>query len=575
MGQVALSTSTLQGIDRWRQKLVNFYLAQEHVHAMDEWPPLKAVDFVTLALVKQNKQASHINLQTIQENAEAIYGQKINVCLNDLFQNIGNRALVLFEGRPGSGKTSLMVKISCDWGRELILKSKLVLLVRLRNLSKAGEIYLNDLLRVACPAFTPDDVQGLSSFIEGRLGEGVVFLLDGFDEYAPGASNENYISKLILKMVFSQSIVILSSRPAAAQRFRHRTTLWVEVVGFMKEQVLQYINCYFEDNKEKSSSLIQHLKEHHNLMNLCYLPLHCAMLVFLYKMDATLPETETEFYRDFSLSLIFRDHVRDSKLQPVPKLKSFDCLSDNKKEALMKVCKLAFEATISRRQVFEESEVHDICFKDSSENTSESLGLVVVDRYFAKSGVDETYTFLHLTLQEYLAAVFVSRLIESEQISTMATVFSHQHLFVTSRFLFGILDYSKQNTKKLFKQMLDATKDHLLHHIQCACESHSASACTDVVNFHDKNLSFQSISNSSDIFYITYVLKTSEFDAIELSFSECNFDSNDAVSLLQGVGDCQLSLIIKYVILHNICLHVNPCISVTSNTEKVKLHGPC
>ena len=570
---MALSTSTLQGIDRWRQKLVNFYLAQEHVHAVDEWPPLKEVDFFTLALVKQNKQASHINLQTIQENVEAVYGQKINVCLNDLFKNIGNRALVLFEGRPGSGKTSLMVKISCEWGRKKILKSKLVLLVRLRHLSKKEDIYLHDLLRVACPAFTPDDVQGLSSFIEGRLGEDVVFLLDGFDEYAPGASNENYVSKLILKMVYSQSIVILSSRPAAAQHFRHRTTLWVEVVGFMKEQVLQYIKCYFEDSEEKSSSLIQHLEKHHNLMNLCYLPLHCAMLVFLYKNDATLPETETEFYRDFTLSLLIRDHVKDTKR--VLKLKSFDCLSDKKKEALTRVCTLAFEATIARRQVFEESEVQGICFKDNSENTSESLGLVVMDRYFSKSGVDETYTFLHLTLQEYLAALFVSELSKSEQVRTMVTHFARQHLFVTSRFLFGILDYSKENTKKLFEQMLGATKNHLLHHIRCACESHSASACNDVVNFHDRNLSFHSINNSSDIFYITYVLKTIENDAIELFFSECYFDISDAVSLLQGVGDRQLSLTIKYIILHNRYLLVNPCISVTSNTDKVKLLSPC
>ena len=157
----------------------------------------------------------------------------------------------------------------------------------------------------------------------------------------------------------------------------------------------------------------------------------------------------------------------------------------------------------------------------------------------------------------------MSRLSESEQVSTMATHFANKHLFVTSRFLFGILDYSNENTKKLFKQMLGATKHHLLHHIQCACESHSASACTDVVNFHDKNLSFQSINNSSDIFCITFVLKTVNYDAIELSFSQCNFDINDAVSLLQGVGDRQLSLTMKYVILLNRCLQVNPCISVT------------
>ena len=71
------------------------------------------------------------------------------------------------------------------------------------------------------------------------------------------------------------------------------------------------------------------------------------------------------------------------------------------------------------------------------------------------------------------------------------------------------------------------------------------------LNFHKKSLSFERINNSSDVFYITHVLKTVEFVAIELSFSECNFDISDAVSLLQGVGDRQLSLTIKYVILHN------------------------
>ena len=526
--------------------LVDSYLAQEC--STDTWPPLKIVKFIKLALVKEDEQAYHLGLRTVQKDIDAVYGQKNNASYENIFLNINNGSLILFEGRPGSGKTTLMVRASCDWGRAKIFKSKLVILVRLRRLNKSRDVYLHDLVRVACPAFTPEDVQGLSSYIEGRLGEDVVFLLDGFDEYAPGASDDNYISKLILKFMCTRSIIILSSRPAATQRFRQNATLWIEVVGFMKEQVLQYINCYFERNKEKSSSLIKHLEEHENLMNLCYLPLHCAMLVFLYKVDAILPETETEFYRDFTLSLLIRGTRKNVELKPLHKLKSFDSLPDGKIEAFNRIGKLAFEATVARRQVFEESELLGICFNDNSENTSEDLGLVVVDRYFAKSGIDETYTFLHLTMQEYLAAVFVSRLSESEQISTMATLFSHQHIFVTSRFLFGILDYSKENTKILFKQMLGATKDHLLHHIQCACESHSASACTDVVNFHDKNLSFQRINNSSDIFYIAHVIKAYEFDAIELSFSECNFDTDDAVSLLQGVGDRQLSLtIMKYV----------------------------
>ena len=521
--------------------LVDSYLAQEH--STDAWPPLKIVKFIKLALVKEDEQAYHLGLQTVQKDIDAVYGQKSHTTHENLFQNINNGSLVLFEGRPGSGKTTLMVRASCDWGRANIFKSKLVIFVRLRHLNKSRNVYLHDLLRVGCPAFTPEDVQGLSSHIEGRLGEDVVFLLDGFDEYAPGTSDENYISKLILKLMYTRSIIILSSRPAATQRFRQNATLWIEVVGFKKEQVLKYIKCYFERNKEKSSSLIKHLEEHENLMNLCYLPLHCAMLVFLYKVDATLPETETEFYRDFTLSLLIRGIHKHTNMPP--NIESFDCLPTSDQIVFHKVCKLAFKATLDSRQVFKEHELKDICFHTSSED---SLGLVVVDRYFAKSGIDETYTFLHLTLQEFLAAVFVSRLSESEQISTIATHFFKEHLFVTSCFLFGILDYSKEITRNLFKQMLVATKNAHLHHIRCAYECYSASACTDVVNFHDKSLSFERINNSSDIFYITFVLKTVKYVAIELSFSECNFDISDAVSILQGVGDRQLSLTIKYVV---------------------------
>ena len=543
LGQVPLSTHNLQHINRWCKMLSDFYLSQEDSESTDAWPPLKMVDFVTLALVKQDKQDYHLGLQTPQKDVDSVYGEKTNIRYEDIFQTVDNGSLVLFEGRPGSGKTTLMMRVSCDWGRGTFLISKLVILVRLRHLSKKGDIYLHDLLRVACPAFTPDDVQGLSSYIEGRLGEDVVFLLDGFDEYAPGASDDNYISKLIMKKMYSQSIVILSSRPAATQRFRQRARVWIEVVGFMKEQVYQYINCYFEEKKEKSTALITHLEDHQNL-NLYYLPLHCAMLVHLYNVDATLPETETEFYRDFTLSLLIRG-IRKHTNMP-PNIESFDCLPTSEQIVFHKVCKLAFKATLDSRQVFKERELKDICFSSSSEY---SLGLVVIDRYFAKSGTDKMYTFLHLTLQEYLAAVFVSRLSESEQVDVIATHFFERHLFVTSCFLFGILDYSKELTKILFKRMLVATEDAHLHHIRCAFESRSVSACTDVVNFHNKSLSFQSINNSSDIFYITYVLKTVEYDAIELFFSKCNFDIRDAVSLLQGVVDRQLSLTIKYVIL--------------------------
>ena len=243
IGQVQIPTSMAHFLDRWRQMLTDFYVKQNS--SRDVWPPLKSTQFVQLALVGQKEGERHIGLQTIQKDIDEVYGHKTNTEFSDLFQDFDHSTLFLFEGRPGSGKTTLMMKISCDWAKGLILKSKLVLLVQLRRFGGKSNVYLHDLLQVACSGLSSEDIRGLSSYIEGRFGEDVVFILDGFDEYVPGASDDNFISKLILNHVCSRSIVIVSSRPAATQRFRQVATKWIEVVGFKKEHHIKAVSEYF------------------------------------------------------------------------------------------------------------------------------------------------------------------------------------------------------------------------------------------------------------------------------------------------------------------------------------------
>ena len=536
IGQIQLSTNTVQLLDHWRQKLAASYLAEES--KSDAWPPLKIVKFVQLALVQQEKHARHLNLHTIQEDIDEVYGHKINVKYDNLFMNLDNSTLLLIEGRPGSGKTTLLVRISCDWANGKIVKSKLVIFVRLRYLDNTKEIYLQDILHIASRALSKDDISGLSSYIEGRLGEDVVFVLDGFDEYGVGADEDNFICNLISGKIFSRSTVILSSRPAATQEFRQIATQWIEVVGFMKEQVMQYIHTFFGHNKEKGAQLKQHLSEHPNLMNLCYLPLYCAMLVFLYEEDSFLPETETEFYRDFTLSLLVRSMHKSSEKKAKPT--SLDQLPTKEKLHFDKICHLAFEATVKSRQVFKKSELSYIC-DEGSINDKENPGLLVIDRYFAKFDVNETYSFLHLTLQEYLSAFHIAGCNDIDKQVKFVTSHSHlKYFYVVWHFLFGILDYSKESTVNLFKLILDSTRDNLLLHIQCAYESQYRSACTDVLRFHKNNLVVNSIS-ASDMTCITYVLKTADYTTIKLYFKGCDFSVDEAVALLKGVGDRQLS----------------------------------
>ena len=538
-----------QQLEHWREMLAASYLAEES--KSDAWPPVKIVDFVQLALVQQEKRTQHLDLRTIEGDIDKVYGHKVNMQYDNLFQTLDHSSLILIEGRPGSGKTTLLVRISCDWAKGNITKSKLIIFVRLRYLDKTREIYLHDLLLSACP---DNDILGLSSYIEARFGEDIIFMLDGFDEYGVPADADNFIWNLIKGKIFSRSTVILSSRPAATQAFRQIATRWIEVVGFMKKQVIEYIQTYYQHDKEKSLQLEHHLNNHTNVQNLCYLPLHCAMLVHLYERESLLPETETEFYRYFTLSSIFRTITKSAK-HNIKKLTSFDQLPPKEKSIFDKICHLAFRATVESRQVFEESEISDIC-GDIDPIEKANPELLVIDRCLATVGYDSKYSFLHLTLQEYLSAVYIAGRDNSEQVSIVKSHSKNNHLYVMWRFLFGILDYSEESTVNLFELLLDATHDHELLHIQCAYESQHSAASTEVLQFHGHNLKFQTIG-CFDLAYISYVLKTTEYTAIRLHFNQCNFSINDAVALLKGIGDRQLSLTVEYVLyVYIIVVHV-------------------
>ena len=174
-------------------------------------------------------------------------------------------------------------------------------------------------------------------------------------------------------------------------------------------------------------------------------------------------------------------------------------------------------------------------------NEKENPGLLVIDRCLATVGYDSKYSFLHLTLQEYLSAVYIAGRDNSEQVSIVNSHSDKNHLDVMWRFLFGILDYSKESTVNLFKLFLDATRKDSLLHIRCAYESQHSAPSTEVLQFHKNYFEFERIGHF-DLACISFVLKTAEYTAIKLRFDRCNFSVDDAVALLKGIGDRQLSL---------------------------------
>ena len=290
--------------------------------------------------------------QTVRGSIDDIIKDKDEIKNKDAFNELDDGARVVVEGRPGCGKTTLMHKLSQDWEKGEVLTSSLLFLVHLRRFSNRSDIKLSEILQAAAPDFTDDDLRQMCKYIEENGGRGVAFALDGLDEYSPKSSN--FVFSLIEGERLTNSVVIVASRPAATQRFHKCASKHIEVLGFLEPQIREYINNYFVHCQDKAQSLLDYLRLHLNIMHMCYLPLHVAMVTHLYEVEGDdLPQTETEIYRHFTLSTLIRSYrKRCPNLNDPFCIQDFNQLSPSDKLVFDMVLNLAFNATVKSQQVF-------------------------------------------------------------------------------------------------------------------------------------------------------------------------------------------------------------------------------
>ena len=499
---------------------------------------------MNLALIKQqaiNFGKDYVR-QTVRGSIDDIIKDKDEIKYEDAFNELDDGARVVVEGRPGCGKTTLMHKLSQDWERGKVLTSSLLFLVHLRRFSNRSDIKLSEILQAAAPDFTDDDLRQMCKYIEENGGRGVAFALDGLDEYSPKSSN--FVFSLIERERLTNSVVIVASRPAATQRFHKCASKHVEVLGFLEPQIREYINNYFAHCQDKAQSLLDYLRLHLNIMHMCYLPLHVAMVTHLYEVEGDdLPQTETEIYRHFTLSTLIRSYrKRCPNLNDPFCIQDFNQLSPSDKLVFDMVLKLAFNATVKSQQVFtlDELRKHIPEKSPSCGNDESTLGLIVVDRYFVKYGLDEIYTFLHLTFQEFLAAYYIANQTEEKQKELILAHSSEVNLSEVWKFFCGIGKCSPEN----FKLLLDKThsrvkKDQtrsMLLHLHCSYESQKEWTCSQVVETCSSSIKLDKQTlNPSDMTALGYVISHSETSLKDLVISSCHLGSEGLAALVTEI----------------------------------------
>ena len=215
----------------------------------------------------------------------------------------GERArCIIVEGISGIGKSTFSWHLGVGWAQKEILHGyHLVVLLRFRDERVQHAKCVSDLFYHHDQATQQSVVQWVTS----REGDGVMLVLDGYDELSSHLQTSSIFADIIKGEVLPKATVLVTSRPSANQNLHElcqsQKCQFIEVIGFGKQEIQQYVDGALGYNKELRDQLMSYLQCHPHIHGLMYVPLNCAIIVEIFvknqmnKMQS--PETHTDVYQ--------------------------------------------------------------------------------------------------------------------------------------------------------------------------------------------------------------------------------------------------------------------------------------
>ena len=371
--------------------------------------------YIELAVISKKgitrKQADEFTRKSLHGLTEEILREKAPIALDHILKpREDGRPVrcVLVEGAPGIGKSTLAWEVCHKWEElESVKQYELVVLVCLRD-NKAQEAHcLEDLL--PCDA-TTNMKELLAAIGEG---EGMLIVCDGFDELPHEQRQKGSVYIDLLKgRLLAEATIIVTSRPSVSAELwslcQHNIDRHLEVIGFTEEYRKQFAESVFSG--DILAGFLSYITNNPPIYGMMYIPLNAIIVALIYQdsygdTDTSFPTTMTQLFDNLTRGLIRRHLVSTCQVSSgycmppsLQRTEDIRKLPPIVAQQLLQLARVAYESLCEKRYVFtdlgEDFEHLGTMKKTTSVNVCTGPGC--------------SYSFLHLTLQEYLTALHIA-----------------------------------------------------------------------------------------------------------------------------------------------------------------------